>query len=380
MSNGMVLREIVTRFKWESDEQSAKKVERRVTGLKKGIGGIGKLFGISLGIVGAKALFSLGQNAARAQFMLRNLAGTEFKGLRQNMMQIRRDLDSVRQGAGKVFRTRDFDVAAAGYVRVFGRGRRELELFEQIFRSAAKQSAITGENVVQLVQKLTGAVQSGDFSALMDFPGIDQAFVKRLQDINAILDPGEIGGQAAIRRNAQELSRSLRLIADEQTRSLRNVPGQLLEADSAATRLQNGIDRLAKTINEKLIPVLESMNTLLDRMNQLTGGGDASAGGIFDEIGEFAFQPLKQKAVKAKRDRMLRQFMSGRTPGANFPPDIVAEGQRRQALSAGAEAISVQNTFHINGADPNAVAREVSRLQAKTFSDARKNVIPTEDR
>ena len=370
-----ILREVITRFKFETDEQAARKVDKRVSKMKRGIGGIGKVLGLTLGIAGAKALFSFGQGATRAEFSLKNLAGVEFAPLRQNMNRIREDLNLIREGAGAIFRERDFDIAAAGFVRTFGTGRKELELFDQIFRSAAKQSAVTGKNVAELVQQLTQAITSGDFSALMELPGIDQSFIKRLEDINELFNLGEIGGQSAIRRRSEALASALEMVADRQDKSLRNVPSQLLLADQAAKKTQDSVERWAESLNRTLIPVMEKLNIVLDKF--VTTSESIEKKGFLGTFQE-SIRSLGA-SQRAEREKRIEDLRKGKTT-TGLSRDVRA-AQQLGPLPGGEKSVIFNSTINVNGAgDPVAVAKEVEKIQNETFNNALNNIVPTEDR
>lgn len=370
-----VLREVITRFKFETDEQAARKVDKRVNKMKRGIGGIGKLLGVGLGIAGAKALFAFGQGATRAEFTLKNLAGVEFSPLRKSMNRIRDDLNLIREGAGAIFRERDFDIAAAGFVRTFGAGRKELELFDQIFRSSAKQSAITGKNVVELVQQLTQAVTSGDFSALLELPGIDQAFVKRLEDINELFNLGEIGGQSAIRQRSRALADALQTVSDQQNKSLKDIPQQLLLADQAAKKTQDSTERFAESLNRTLIPVMEKLNVVLDKF--VTTSESIEKKGFLGTLQE-SIRSLG-KGSKEERSKRIEDLRRGKTT-TGLSKDVRAAKQLGP-LPGGEKSVIFNNTINVNGAgDPVAVAKEVEKIQNETFNNALQNIVPTEDR
>jgi len=330
-----VLREVVTRFKFETDEQATRKVDQRVNKMKRGISGIGKALGLAVGIAGAKALFSFGQSATRAEFTLKNLAGIEFTPLRKSMNKIREDLDLIREGAGAIFRERDFDMAAAGFVRTFGAGRKELELFDQIFRSAAKQSAVTGQNVVELVQQLTQAVSGGDFSALLNLPGIDQAFVKRTEDINELFNLGEIGGQSAINQRTRALVDALKLVSDQQDKSLKEVPAQLLLADRAAKKAQDSTEKLAESLNRTLIPVMQKLNQVLDHFVTTVQNVDQRGitGTIIDAVG---LKPMDDFFKDLRRKTNIKALRTGRTDQGS--EEEVREAKRLGSLPGGEDS------------------------------------------
>jgi len=370
-----VLREVVTRFKFETDEQAARKVDSRVNKMKKGIGGIGKFLGIGLGIAGAKALFSFGQTGKRAEHVLKNLVGVDFKPLEQSMIKIRNELNILQEGAGNVFAPRDFNIAAAGFFRTFKQGRKEIELFDKIFRSAAIQSANTGENVSALVQQLTQAISGGDFSALLKLPGIDQSFVKRIEDINALLDPGEIGGQVAIGQRMEILSKVLTKTNKEQLKSIKDIPPQLLKMQAAEKKLQTGTEKLATSLNKTLVPAMEKLNQVLNQF--VTTSESIEKKGFFGMLQEsIGFFGTEQKKERSKRIEDLRKGVT--TTGQHR--DIRA-AQQLGPLPGGEKSVVFNSTINVNGAgDPIAVGKVVEGVLNKTFGDALQNVVPTEDR
>jgi len=350
------LREVVTRFKFETDEQSVKKINRRVNTMKRGIAGIGKILGIGLGVAGAKAAFSLGQSFARSRQILRDLVGVEFTPLENSMNRIKADLEIIKTGAKDIFTPREFNVAAAGFFRVFETSRENLKLFDQIFRSAAKQSGVTGENVVSIVEQLTNAVQSGDFSALLKLPDVTQSDIKRLEDINALFDIGEIGGQAIINRRREELSRILSEQADNQTRSLGAVESKLITTDAAAKKLKATMEKTTDTITDVLVPGVDKA---------VRGIGDFIDG--LKEIPDNTktFFGVDQQDPQVREQELKRRF----------------EQQERTKNTTQRNNVNITNNININGAnDPKAVAKETDKVMRNTIKNARENIIPTEDR
>jgi len=370
-----VLREVVTRFKFETDEQAARKVDQRVNKMKRGISGIGKVLGVTLGLAGAKALFSFGQTGKRAEHVLKNLVGVDFKPLEQSMIKIRNELNILQEGAGNVFAPRDFNIAAAGFFRTFKQGRKEIELFDKIFRSAAIQSANTGENVSALVQQLTQAISGGDFSALLKLPGIDQAFVKRIEDINALFDPGEIGGQIAIRQRMGVLSEILTRTNKEQLKSIKDIPPQLLKMQAAEKKLQTGTEKLATSLNKTLVPAMEKLNQVLNQF--VTTSENIEKKGFFGMLQEsIGFFGVEQKKDRLKRIEDLRK---GKTTAGQHR-DIKA-AQQLGPLPGGEKSPIFKVDIHVNGAgDPALVAKETKKVLDKIIDDTLQNIVPTEDR
>lgn len=360
-----VLREVVTRFKFETDEQAARKVDQRVNKMKRGISGIGKVLGLSLGIAGAKALFNFGQSGTRAKLVLDNLAGTKFEPLRKSMLKIKEDLNALKKGAGEIFTEREFNIAASGFIRTFDSSAEKLKLFDQIFRSAAKQSGITKQNVVELVQQFTSAVSSGDFSALLDFPGIDQAFVKRQEFINELSNLGPLFEESVINRRGLALFDILEKQRGQQNKALDKIPLELILEQAAEKVIAETTQQTAEKINRELVLGIAKTANEVKKKGFL--------GALQDSVRSLS---AGQREDQAKRIDDLRRGIT--TKGSKRD---VLEAVRLGRIKSGEKSSITKVDIHVNGAgDPVMVAKEVKKVLDETINNAKQNIIPTEDR
>lgn len=381
-----VLREVITRYKFEEDREGAQRLERRLLGFRRNIAGLARLFGVGLGIAGTRAFLSIGQRAAQAEFNLRRFAGQDFSALRNQFQGIQQDLENIRAGTSSIVTRREFDEAAAGFLRVFGRGQRQVRAFGEIFEFAAKQSAITGEHVVGIVDSITRGLETGDFSAFLEFPGFDQRVLRQLEFVQGVIDPQEPGGQIALQQRLRTLTRIFSEFGAEQDRALRQLPANLLEGRRSAKTLQETFENLAKTLQETLVPLLERLNVLLAvfERSSTRGGLQAMLAGPAEQlrrsrVGQVLETLQRPSEFTAEDERLIERLRrEGTQPGEAVRREIAGEARLR-GLSPGV-TINVENNFNINGmSDPEAVGREVERRMSGAIREAAQGLVPAEE-
>jgi hypothetical protein len=380
-----VIRELITLFGFEVDEKGANNVEKRVDGMKRGIGGLGKLLGVSLGIAGARAMFKIGQSAARAEFNMSRLADLSFEDLKTQFKGIQAELDIIKKGAGEVITKEQFDVAGASFFRVFGKGAAQLKTFNQLFTFAAKQAAITGQSVVDIFSEIQSGVQGGGFEGLLDIPGFD-IFRKQLKEAHLeLLDPGEIGGRIGLENRLAFVIGIITEATEEQNTALEKVPENLFEMDKASAKTEDSFKKLAATINSLLVPAMEGLNSAIDSFNQLveigqqaktpTGAAKAIARAVIPEtdtegtaktlIGQMLRFSFGNKELDP--DAYLAAPGLGRFLGNQPPPEPRGD------------TINVTNHIEIKSTDPREAGKEAVRAMQKTISSAKRSIIKTEE-
>lgn len=357
------IREVITFFGFETDERGADQVDKRIDGMKKGIGGLGKLLGVSLGVAGAKAFFGMGQRAERAEFNLKRLAGTDFTDLRRQFSIIQGDLNNIREGAASVVTEKQFDVAAAGFIRVFGRGQAQFDAFSKIFTFAAKQAAITGQEVTAIVDQIQSGIQGGGFDALLELPGFDVFRKKLLEFQQQAIDPGEPGGRIAIQNRLNAIIGVITEATKEQNNELRDVPDNLLEVDKAAQKSKDTLEKLAGTVTELLVPAFESINLLLEKFNDNLGQfkGIDSFGGAAKKAFELFLPPKEQP----------KPFINPRVPIVDLTGETA--GNIRNG-----DQIKIEMTNIIRSTEPAEVAKEVNKGFQEMLKRERQSIIKTE--
>ncbi len=414
-----VLRDVITRFKFDTDRRGVKRFNETMSRMRGGLKGLGRLLGVVVGTIGVSAMFKMGQTALRAQFNLRRLVGTDFEPLRQTLRQIQEEMNGIQERSGDLIRAKDFDIAAAGFFKEFGRGKQQLETFREIFRFAAIEYANTGRNVVEIFAGLQRGLISGDFGELINLPKFDR-LKKQIRDWQIQqIDPQEPGGGAALKIYRRALLRIIRESAEEQKRTLGNVKLKpLVKADLIASQLKETMDNFAKAINSLLVPVLEKLNELLgifvDKSREIEKKG--LFGALVVDPAQKAVAPIMtkrtmpainafieylrqgQRDLKRKREQAVAQPPpdTSQSDGGQPPErtsqsngminkmiDIFSHGQPpERTAQRGVEVTigEVQNTFNIKSSDPREVASEVKRKFDNSIKDAASAIIPTEDR
>lgn len=366
-----ILREVVTRYRFETDQKGVNKFNQTTRKMRGRLKGLGRLMGITLGVAGARAFFKMGQNANRAAFSLRRLVGTDFRPLRRTLRNIRAEMNSVRAGSGELIRTKDFDIAAAGFFRAFGRGRQQMKQFREMFAFASRQAAVTGQNVTEVFSALQAAVIGGDFSALLDLPGFDRFRQKVIEFQQQAIDPGEPGGRVALQNRMRVLTRIMTQAGGAQRKALAQVPAELIEADKAAASFQESMDKLAKVFTTQLLPAIQGLNK-----------GLAIIAGWIDRMSKKdQIPPLLNLLIGKRRPPPPgrkktpepgggdRDFFGGSNSGGFFGLGVATPGGQQ-----------ISNTFHITSTDPAGAAKEVKRQFDRSVREAVDGLVRTEGR
>lgn len=425
---GPVLREVVTRFRLETDEKGAQHLEKRVESIKHGLKDLASVFGITLGVAGALAVGKMGYEAERAKVNLEYLAGTDFGPLMHQIEIVQRRMENARAGSSKIFREEEIHRAAAAWTTAFGGDNGltgNVEKFGTVLKFAETQAAITGKKVDEIVAAIQGAIQNGGMEALMEVPGFNQFQRQTLEWIDKVTDPKEPGGRTGIELRAQRIIEILQQQDAAQNKALKKVPAELLAIDSAGAQMKETMAKLGQTLDKllvevipRLIPILEWITEHLGIVNKtidksgavgLVGKASKAADDWFDYLYDggnpFASPEERQKAMDSARARrltpgaadedrrakieswtpqgsMMRSWMirwAGLEPrpgelGFKGTPQLDAPGQQR------IEIREMNNTFHIQSNDPATVAREVEKKLNDSVRDARSSAVPTEER
>ena len=181
-----VLRDLVSRFSFETDKKSVNKYHQTMGGMQKSAIKLGSILGLSLG---GKALFGMGVSAAQAEEDLKRLAGTELENLNNQLFIMKQRLNNVQDGAANILRDKTVNVLASSFIKDFGNANKEIAQFTKLLEVAALQSTITGTSVQEVFTGLVAAIKTGDFSALVGVGGFDLKRQKITEDIIAAKDP-----------------------------------------------------------------------------------------------------------------------------------------------------------------------------------------------
>lgn len=358
-----IIREVVTRFGFEVDEKGAKGIEKRVDGMKKGFGGLGKFIGVALAGTGAKALFGMGQSIDRARFSAERFSGIKLNKLQAEFRATQKELDSIKKGAGEIVTEKEFLVAAAGFTKVFGKGEKQFSTFKDIFAFAAKQASLTGQSVNSIFEQIQGGITGGGFDALLDVPGFDIFKKKMLEFQQQVIDPGEPGGRIALANRLKAISQVITESSSEQEAALKTLPDNIFEADRAAAQTKNTFENLAGSINNVLVPAMKGLNVVMGRFNELIEIGKRS-----DSAGDAVKNILNEIINPAEKPQIVAQTVAASV----FPGS-------QQTTRAG-DTISFTNTFHINDMpDGKAFGEQMISVFSNQISNAKKSIVKTEE-
>lgn len=423
----MILREVITRFRFETKEQDFRAFEGKLSLIKGGLRNIGSLLGISLGIAGVAAIGKMGLSADRAKFNLERLAGINFHSFRSVLSDIQKKFESIRAGASKIFTESDFDTAAANFAKVFGSGKEQAEQFGRIFEFAAKQARLTGGSVVEISKAIQDAIESGGFDALLDIPGFDQQKKKILEFQQQIMNPNEPGGQVGLRNRMAAVFNILKEASAEQDATIRKMPQKILVADNTAKRLEQTLQKAGDAILETVVPAMQKLIQVLDWVikkldivsntaakDGITPGEALAFGGKEEQKDYEAkiaaryggkggkkmnLSPLGKKLAAllgagdidsiGGNERPEPKPDNGPSAGERFMNFMFTESERAYLRSVfmspgkgGDSGVTVtnNNTFNIKATEPKETAEEVARHMDRQLNDTRNRMTPTERR
>lgn len=368
----MILRHLITRFGFDVDKKGVNQYENTIKGMKRSALRVAGIFGLSFG---AKQLWDAAQGAERAEFLFKRLAKTDFRPLRQVLADTREEMNRIRAGAGNLLTTREFDQSAKRFLKDFGSGREQMRLFADLWSFAARESAITGKNVQEIMAGLQEGIKGGGFDSLLELPGFDQFRKQLLEFQQQAIDPGEPGGRIAIQNRARAFIKIIRQAQAEQNRSIRELPKELLEANKTTKDFSETIDKLSRTIDVALIPVLKGLNKAFEffaeKIDEFNKNGGISAffgANKTTDPNRIRTKPKEDESfldiyVRVKRDRDAR----------------IRARKIEQSAIEGTGVGQIINNFNITNQDPEATAAIVDQKLRESVKTARQRVIKTED-
>lgn len=372
------LREVTTRFKFETDEAGVRKFNSRIGAMKRSLGKFAKLGLLGLGVSAFTGFNSMVQSAEQARFSLRRLVGTNFKPLRKKFHQIQDEIRKVSNGiAGGFVIETDFDVSAVNFFSVLNRGKREMSDFIKIFRFANKESELTGKNVVQIVDTIQSAIQGGSLEGLLSLPNFD-IFKKQFEEfILGEINPNEPGGRATIEQRRTRILEILSKAQVEQNASLKKLTPALTASRETGSLLKDTLIDLGSTMRNLLAPVLLKLNDFLKLVNgrliQFTKGDGVKdvRSLIIGAITGFN-TPVDNKTIEERERVKALSFFEG---VEHF------KKQREAFLSKGKQTttLTIHNSILIQRKEDEGLAKIISNAIKSKFDEAKDNLIRTED-
>lgn len=342
-----VLRELISRFSFETDKKSVNNYHKTMGGMQKSAIKLGSILGLSLG---GKALFGLGVSAKQAEEDLKRLAGTQLETLNNELFVMKQRLDNVQDGASNILRQKTINVLASNFIKDFGNANKEITQFTKLLEVAALQSTITGTSVEEVFTGLVAAIKTGDFSALVGVGGFDLKRQKITEDIIAAKDPKEIGGQFGRDIRTEALFSVIDNNLQEQRKQAANVSRELVALKITSTAVKDKTDELAEATTVAGLKTAEALFNSAKENKEALDKGEKS---FFDVAKEGFFSLFSQGVDNIKE---------------------------RRGINSQKVEINMPTTIHVNEAtDAEGVVKIFNQQSSKQLGEARRQIIRSED-
>lgn len=265
-----LLRELVTRFSFDIDEEGEEKYNKTIGRMKSGARSLAKLLGISLGIAGAKSAFSFGKTAIQAEADLKRLAGTDFSKLQNQLASVKKGLEGVREGASRLVRDKVFNVMAASFVKEFGAGEENIKNFRKMFEAAVLHSAVTGKGVPEIFSGFMETVKSGGFGSFKGLPGFDINKQKFIEFQQQARDPKEPGGRIGRAQRQQFVNLILSVdMMEKMAKRVKALDDSLFDTALIKRTNQDAADKLAESSVKALEPATKEISNFSNEVATL---------------------------------------------------------------------------------------------------------------
>lgn len=358
----MILRELVSRFSFETDKKSVNEYDRNISqmiGKAKKVGGV---LGVAFSL---KKIGDLSIGTAQAKHNMEQFAGTNLGYLESQLETMESRVESIKSGASAVITTDQKRVLAAEHMNTFGNSKESIDTFTQLLESSMYKAANRGENVSDIFSGLQSAIKTGDLSSLTEFKGIDHRKTKFAEALLDIRDPGEPGGQVRQELSRQSVLELLQSVKSGQQEELRNINDTLLIGRTT----KNQAEDFAKGALEKGVTTTEGF---LDYLK--SDGVKQTAESIFSAISDFGGN------AKETHSEFTRAFESWRdkNTGSSNGQDSIGSTNN----SAGPVKIEVHSTVNVNGNfdDGEKIGKIVAQKLQDEVKNAERQIIPSEDR
>ena len=245
-----VLRNLVSRFSFETDKKSVNEYHKTIGGMKGAAVKLGSALGLSLG---AKSLFNLGLSAKQASADIKRLAGTNLDVFNDKINQMKLRLDEAQAGVSNLLKKRTIDTLGAGFIENFGAGSESIEQFVGMLEVATRQSALTGKSIEETFSGIQQFIISGEAAGLKGIGDITLRQQKVLEARAGAIDPQEFGTQAGRALRAEMLSNVLKQTSDEQIKQLKNMDKSLLQLRESQKFVEDKVERGSEITAEAVI-------------------------------------------------------------------------------------------------------------------------------
>lgn len=274
----MLLRDLVSRFSFEIDKKDVANYDKTIASMSSKAVKLGLVFG---GAFSIKSLLNLGKSARQVRENLKQVAGTKFDELENNLIKLRSRLDDVRPGLGEQLTNLEYNSTLTGYIQKIGKTKEALENFDKVAFSTFLRASAAGKNFQKEFSNSMSFINNGDTGLFDTFPGITSKKKSLLEYSLAARTPknepsGEVG--RSIRLN--ELVKQSESVMAKMISNVRQLDASQFEITRSKRIGTETSDKANEEIDKLKAPIANAFNELIIKaLNKETYFGDTDEKG-----------------------------------------------------------------------------------------------------
>lgn len=311
---GDELREVKTRFTFESDREGVQRARRVIVGLRSSLVALGAVLGVGLG---GKALTDLGLSAEQASERLRGATNAfDSKKIITAIGEVQTEFDNLNKTfqAGQLFTPAEGELLGAAFFENFEEvTTQNIDQFKVLLGGAITESVRTGEAVNKIFVNMLENAKAGSIEALRGLPEVTEKAVRAFAaSTAAFVDPIDPFGGAQLEinmkrvidvlRNARPASEAFVASASKELITFRTTGAEARETfqdlgTQIVKALTPGLDVIRdifKQINDG-IPVVDALATAFGKVELF--GGDRPTDVADESIAKVTATPFGKKVL-----------------------------------------------------------------------------------
>jgi len=348
-----VLRELITRFSFETNKADVKKFESTIGGMKGSLTKLAAVFGVSLG---GKALFNMGVSLKQSEENLRLFAGVNLDNVNNNLDLMQQRLGNIQDGAENIIRRKTLNVLATSFIKEFGSANEEVKLLTELLEAAALQKLATGADISETFAGLLTGVRTGGLGAFVDLPGFDLERKREREFKLAVQDPGDPTGKIGQAQRQQEVSNILKSLMQELRAAAFAVSPELVGVAVGKEIIIEAAEKAAE------VATIAGVKAALAAIKSITDTGD-----VIPDTGNLLLDESKTGALGLIHQSInrMRQRQQERVNTVNNKDNTI--NNRANIVNN----IEVNSVFHINeSTNAKETAEIVDKRILKVIDDA----------
>lgn len=298
-----VLRELISRFSFETDKKSVNNYQKTIGSMQKSALKLGSILGIS---IGGKALFNLGVTAKQAEEDLRIFAGTKLDDLNNSLSIMRQRLDNVQRGASNILREKTVNVLASSFLKDFGEMNNAVEIFILFLESAALKSISSGKSIQDVFAGIADAAKTGGLEGLIGLGKFDVAKKREREFVLSTIDPADPTGRIGQEQRFFEVSSIIAGNIGEQRIQASNVSRELVALKITTQKVADVTDKASEAATIAGLKTAEAIFDTVKENKEAVDKGektlfDATKEGILNFFGKGVERIKERRGIATQR-------------------------------------------------------------------------------